>query len=64
MLSEQEQIERQKTVQNALASQRIEGLEPDAIVIEDAEKWVRGEITIDTAVANYKARVQYEILGR
>ncbi len=64
MLSEHEQIERQQTVQNALASQRIEGLEPDAIVIEDAEKWVRGEITIDTAVANYKARVQYEILGR
>jgi hypothetical protein len=64
MLSEQEQIERQQTVQNALASQRIEGMEPDAIVIEDAEKWVRGEITIDTAVANYKARVQYEILGR
>lgn len=64
MLSEQEQIERQQTVRNALASQRIEGLEPDAIVIEDAEKWVRGEITIDTAVANYKARVQYEILGR
>jgi Antitoxin VbhA len=62
MLSEQEQIQRQETVQNALASQRIEGLEPDAIVIEDAQKWSRGEITIDTAVANYKARVQDEIL--
>lgn len=63
MLSEQEQTERRQTVQNALASQRIEGLEPDAIVIQDAEKWVRGEISIDTAVANYKARVRYEILG-
>ena len=46
MLAEQERIERRAVVQNALASQRMEGLEPDAKVIEDAEKWARGEMSI------------------
>jgi hypothetical protein len=59
MIAEQEQIERRAVVQSALGSQLIEGLEPDATVIEDAEKWVRGEMTIAAAIANYKARVQH-----
>jgi hypothetical protein len=63
MIAEQEQIERWACVQSALASQLIEGLEPDAQVIEDAQRWVRGEITITAAVADYKARVQHEIRG-
>lgn len=58
MIAEQEQIERRAALKNALASQLIEGLEPDASVIEDAEKWARGEMTIAAAVANYKARVR------
>jgi Antitoxin VbhA len=62
MIAEQEQIERRAVVQSALASQLIEGLEPDATVIEDAEKWMRGEITIAAAVANYKARVRHEMV--
>jgi hypothetical protein len=36
MIAEQEQMERRACVQSALASQRIEGLEPEAQVIEDA----------------------------
>lgn len=63
MISEQEQIERRAVVQSALASQRIEGLEPDAKVIEDAEKWAHGEMTIAAAVADYKARVRHEVRG-
>jgi hypothetical protein len=59
MIAEQEQIERRAVVQSALGSQLIEGLEPDATVIEDAEKWARGEMTIAAAIANYKARVQH-----
>jgi hypothetical protein len=59
MIAEQEQIERRAVVQSALGSQFIEGLEPDATVIEDAEKWVRGEMTIAAAITNYKARVQH-----
>jgi hypothetical protein len=59
MIAEQEQIERRAVVQSALGSQLIEGLEPDATVIEDAEKWARGEMTIAAAVANYKARLRH-----
>lgn len=58
MIEEQEQIERRAVMQNALASQRMEGLEPDAQVIEDAEKWVRGEMAIGAAIADFKARFQ------
>ena len=61
MLSKEKQIERSAIVRSALASQRIEGLEPDATVIEDAQRWARGEINIDAAVAAYKARVRNEI---
>ncbi len=58
MIAEQEQIERRAAVQNALANQRMEGLEPDAKVVEDAQKWARGEKTICQAVAELKARLQ------
>lgn len=58
MIAEQEQIERRAAVQNALASQRMEGLEPDPKVVEDAQKWARGEKTISQAVAEFKARLQ------
>jgi hypothetical protein len=63
MIAQKEQIERRAVVKSALASQRIEGLEPDAKVIEDAEKWARGEMTITAAVADYKARVRHEVRG-
>lgn len=58
MQAEQEQFQRRTYVQSALASQRIEGLEPDKTVLEDAQKWVRGEMTIAAAVAAFKARLQ------
>ena len=58
MMTEQEQIARRAVVQNALASQRMEGLEPEYQVQEDAQKWVRGEKSISQAVADYKARHQ------
>lgn len=61
MLAFEEQLERQAAVQNALASQRMEGLEPDAKVVEDAEKWARGEMTIQAAVAEFKARVRHDM---
>lgn len=61
MLAVQEQIERRATVQNALASQRMEGLEPDARVVEDAEKWACGEMTISAAIAQLEARVRHEM---
>ncbi len=45
-------------VQSALASQRMEGLEPEAQLLEDAQKWTRGEKTIGQAIAAFKARLQ------
>lgn len=59
MIAEQEQAERRAAVQSALASQRIEGLEPDAQA--DAERWARGEMTIGAAVDQYKARMRLEM---
>src|SRR6218665_3478489 len=61
MISEQEQTERRAVVQSSLASQRIEGLEPDAQAVADAERWARGEMTIGAAVDQYKARMRLEM---
>lgn len=58
MIAEQEQVARQTVVKNALASQRLEGLEPERQVLEDAQKWARGEKTISQAIAEFKARLQ------
>ncbi len=58
MIAEQEQVARQTVVKNALASQRLEGLEPERQVLEDAQKWARGEKTINQAIAEFKARLQ------
>jgi hypothetical protein len=58
MIAEQEQQARLAAVQNALASQRIEGLEPERQVLEDAQKWARGEKSISQAITDFKARLQ------
>jgi hypothetical protein len=58
LIAEQEQVARRAAVQNALASQRMEGLEPEPQVLEDAQKWARGEKTITQAIADFKARLQ------
>lgn len=53
-----QQQARLAAVHNALASQRMEGLEPERQVLEDAQKWVRGEKTISQAISDFKARLQ------
>jgi hypothetical protein len=57
MIAEQEVLARRAVVNSALASQRMEGLEPDAQVIKDAELWASGEKSLDDAIAEYKARL-------
>lgn len=57
MITQQEQSARQAVVQNALASQRMEGLEPERQVLEDAQKWARGEKSISQAITDFKARL-------
>ena len=57
MIAEHEQFARLAVVQSALASQRMEGLEPEQQVLEDAQKWARGEKTITQAIADFKAQL-------
>lgn len=57
MLAKQELIERRAVVENALASQQMEGLEPDNQAVQDAYKWAMGGLSIATAIENYKAHL-------
>ena len=50
-LSAEEQDRRRLAMQRALAQVRLEGLEPDPVVFEYVERYIRGEITIEDAVA-------------
>ncbi|WMD18225.1 antitoxin VbhA family protein [Achromobacter seleniivolatilans] len=57
MIADREALARRAAVNSALASQRMEGLEPDAQVIKDAQLWASGEKSLDEAIAEYKARL-------
>lgn len=57
MIAEQERIDRLAVIASALASQRMEGLEPDAKVVQDAHKWATGDLSIASAIEDYKARL-------
>jgi Antitoxin VbhA len=47
---------RQVAIASALASQRMEGLEPDAATLSDALRWANGEISIAEAIAKLRSR--------
>ena len=57
-VSAAEQWERRTTIRSNLASQRMEGHEPDAQALQDCEKRVRGETTIKEIVESYKSRLR------
>ncbi len=61
MIAEQEKIERRAALRHALASQRLEGLEPGAAALKDAQRWAAGEITCGEAVANYLALLRHDM---
>lgn len=48
---------RQAAVTNALANQRLEGLEPEAKVVLDLQRFARGECEINVVLNNFKARI-------
>lgn len=54
---ELELAKRTLALENALASQRIEGLEPDAKTLEDLHRVVRGEIDIEESRRRLKERI-------
>ena len=58
MLTEREKTERQFVMKNALANQRLAGLEPDAKTIAESEKWTRGEVEIADVIADFAERVK------
>ncbi|ANB78126.1 hypothetical protein AYM40_37815 (plasmid) [Paraburkholderia phytofirmans OLGA172] len=58
MLSEHEQAGRRATVANAIATQRLEGLELDSETIADLESWARGEIELATAQERALVRIE------
>ena len=56
-MSPEEQAQRREAMRNALVQVRLEGLEPDPIFFEYAERYSRGELTIAEALADYTERV-------
>lgn len=57
MLTEREQIERREAVENAIATQRLEGLEADPQTIADLKRVARGELNLVDARARTLARI-------
>lgn len=56
-VTEQELAGRNLALENAIASQRLEGLEADAQTIEDLKCVVRGEFGIEESVRRVKERI-------
>jgi hypothetical protein len=56
-ISPEEAACRRRDMQDALTNARLEGLEPDPIFFEYADRYVQGEISLAEAVADYIARL-------
>lgn len=56
-LSEQESAKRSLALENAIASHRLEGLEPDAQTIEDLQCVVRGDFGVQESLRRVKERI-------
>ena len=55
--TEQELAKRNLALENAIASQRLEGLEPDPQTIEDMQCVVRGEFDVEESLRRLKERI-------
>ena len=55
--TEEELAKRNLALENAIASQRLEGLEPDPKTIEDLKCVVRGEFGIEESLRRVKERI-------
>ncbi|WP_375612410.1 MULTISPECIES: antitoxin VbhA family protein [unclassified Bartonella] len=58
MLSEEEIKLRRLYAENALASQRLEGLEPDSKVVEQMERVIIGELETGDVIKDLLERVK------
>jgi len=57
----QEIAELRRAAENAFASQRLEGLEPDPWVVAQMERVIVGEIEIGDLIEAYKERVHRDV---
>lgn len=55
--TERELADRSLALENAIASQRLEGLEPDPQTIEDMQGVVRGEFEVEEALSRLRERI-------
>ena len=58
-ITDQELAKRNLALENAIASQRLEGLEPDTQTIEDLKCVVRGEFGIEESIRRVKERIAF-----
>lgn len=56
MPSEQEISHNLRVVENAIAQQRLEGLEPSSVLVADLERAARGEIPVQEVIRNLHKR--------
>jgi hypothetical protein len=56
-VEEQESAKRNLALESAIASHRLEGLEPDVQTIEDLNCVVRGEFGIEESIRRVKERI-------
>jgi|GEM_PF-2787593 len=54
-VSVEEQARRRKIMHDVLVQVRLEGLEPDPIIFDYVERYVRGDISLAAAIADYAA---------
>ncbi|MCD0501177.1 antitoxin VbhA family protein [Achromobacter sp. MY14] len=57
MLTSKDVIERRRAVANAVANQRLEGLEPDSRTVADLERAAAGELSVSDVLRTLHARV-------
>ncbi|SAI73136.1 Uncharacterised protein [Bordetella ansorpii] len=57
MLTPKEIEQRRRDVDDALASQRLEGLEPDAQTVRQMQQYVDGQVELADVVAIFARRV-------
>jgi len=56
-LAPEESAERRRAADNALASQKLEGLEPAPLIIAEVERYIVGELDLGDIIERYLDRV-------
>lgn len=57
MIHSTAQRDRERSIQSAVANQRLEGLEPDEITIADLGRVAKGELTVEEVLQNLRRRI-------